>query len=198
MIEAIFSKRLGSFNLTASMSDSGFILLSGRNGAGKSTFLLTLAGQYVPDTGDIRVNGREVSRVPLESRRIAFVNQSTYFGHLTVKEHIMWGARGPEADERFNRVIKSLAIVFDGKVGSLSLGQRIRVALATAIMSSPELLLIDEAISNLSERDEVLKELHSLSSGLGFDIVHASQDEEGGEAVDHRYHLVEGVMTKLS
>lgn len=198
MIEAVFSKRLGPFRLSASMTDSGFILLTGRNGAGKSTYLLTLAGQYLPDSGRIELNGREVSRLPLESRRVAFVNQSTFFGHLSVREHIMWGARGSRIDERFNSVKKSLDIGFVGKVGSLSLGQRIRVAIATAIMSSPELLLIDEAISNLSERAEVLKELSSLSSSLGFDIVHASQDENDGNVFDHRYHLDEGTMTKLS
>lgn len=198
MIEAIFSKSLNSFKLIASMSDSGFILLTGRNGAGKSTYLLTLAGQYLPDTGGIKVNGREVSRLPLESRRIAFVNQSTYFSHLSVKEHIMWGARGPNMEERFRGVVKGLDIDFAGKVGSLSLGQRIRVALATAIMSAPEVLLIDEAISNLSERGEVLRELGSLSSSLGFDVVHASQDDDNADTVDHRYHLVDGVMTKLS
>ena len=198
MLEAVFSKSLGPFKLTASMRDGGFILLTGRNGAGKSTFLLTLAGQYLPDFGGKKGNGRAVSRVPLENRRIAFVNQSTYFGHLSVKEHIMWGARGEKVDERFGSVMKGLDIDFDGKVGSLSLGQRIRVALATAIMSSPELLLIDEAISNLSERTEVLKELGSLSAGLGFDVVHASQEDDNRGLVDHRYHLADGVMSKLS
>lgn len=196
MIEAIFSKKLGSFNLNASMKDGGLIFLTGRNGAGKSTYLLTLAGQYLPDTGTVKVNGRDVTNVPLESRRIAFVNQSTFFGHLFVGDHIMWGARGRNIADRYKSVVKGLGISYNGKVGALSLGQRIRVALATAIMSSPELLLIDEAISNLSEKTEVLSELKLLCTSLGFDVIHATQDDGDGDVADHAYHLADGIMTR--
>ncbi len=197
MIEAKFIKKLGSFSLDADMNDSGFILLTGRNGAGKSTYLLCLTGQQPFDSGHLLINGKEVTGKPVRERRIAFVNQSTYFPHLDVDSHIMWAVHGSRDEISSRNVREKLAIDYSGKVGQLSLGQRIRVAIATAILASPEVLLIDEAVSNLSEKKEILLELKSISSERHFDIVYVSQDVDESSVANHHYVLEGGKMNKV-
>lgn len=198
MIQAHFTKHLGVFNLQASMEDSGFILLSGRNGAGKSTFLLCLLGKHSVDSGAVHVNGRDVTCLPVEQRRIAFVNASTCFPHMDVAKHLAWGAREVKPDKStIGEIRRRLGITFEGKVGKLSLGQRIRVSLATAILSNPEVLLIDEAISNLSGKDQILSELVLISKETHFDTVYVTQDTSEKSGIEHNYVLEEGRMTKI-
>lgn len=198
MIEAEFTKKLDAFSLTARMSDSGFILLTGRNGAGKSTFIYSLLGLYAVDSGGIKLNGKEIAGLPIDRRRIGFVNQSTFFPHLDVDRHILWGLRHRQPVRlSLNEIKERLGITFSGRVGKLSLGQRIRVALATSIIASPEALLIDEAISNLSERFEVLGELRSLAEEGGMDIVYVSQDPSEARAASHHYVVEGGIMSRL-
>ncbi len=198
MIQARFSKRLGAFNLQAIMEDSGFILLSGRNGAGKSTFLLCLLGKHSVDSGSIFVNGRDVTVLPVEKRHIAFVNASTCFPHMDVVKHLSWGAKDVKPDKsRVDDIRSRLGITFEGKVGRLSLGQRIRVSLATAILSNPEVLLIDEAMSNLSEKDRIISEIVFISKEMHFDTVYVLQDSSEKSGIEHNYLLEEGRMTKI-
>ena len=198
MIQARFSKRLGAFNLQAVMEDSGFILLSGRNGAGKSTFLLCLLGKHPIDSGSIFVNGRDVTVLPVEKRHMAFVNASTCFPHMDVVKHLSWGAKDVKPGKSVMDDIRSrLGITFEGRVGRLSLGQRIRVSLATAILSNPEVLLIDEAMSNLSEKDRIISEMVSISKESHFDTVYVSQDPSEKSGIEHNYLLEEGRMTKI-
>lgn len=199
MIDAHFEKRIGSFKLEASIRDSGLLLLTGRNGAGKSTCLLCLLGRYDIDAGYVRLNGRDLAGIPVGERRIAFVNQSTYFGHLDVDRHLLWGERrgtAASAAVDMRRLKEVLGIDYGGKVGKLSLGQRIRVAIGTAIISSPEALLLDEAVSNLSEPSEFLGKLKSIASEMGIDVLYVSQDPGEGKVADHHYILRDGKMSR--
>ena len=197
MIEAHFSLHKGDFSLEAEMSDSGMILLTGKNGAGKSTFLLCLLGQRSPDSGRMALNGRELADLPTEKRRVAFVNQSTFGPHWDVEKHLIWGAgRIPPDTASISDARKGLGIDYGGKVGRLSLGQKIRVAIATAVLSSPEALLIDEALSNLSERLAVLSWLREWSVYSKTDIVYVSQDQSESNFADHHYVIEEGRMSR--
>lgn len=180
------------------MDDAGLVLLTGRNGAGKSTFLLCLLGRYPVDGGYIRFNGEDVTGLPVEKRRAAFVNQSSFFGHMDVGTHIHWGSGGMNSsDAKAGRVTEGLGIGFSGKVDRLSQGQKMRVAVATAVLSSPRVILIDEALSNISDRLAVLSELKKMSEEYRFDIVCVSQDAEDSRIADHHYTIDKGAMSRV-
>ncbi len=73
MIEAAVQKRFGEFSLDAAISEGGFICLAGRNGSGKTTLLRIIAGLTKPDGGHVKINGRDVTGLPLEKRGVVMV-----------------------------------------------------------------------------------------------------------------------------
>jgi len=201
MIEARVLKKLGQFSLNAEISDSGFICLAGRNGAGKTTFLRTIAGLTGADEVSVRVNGNDVFSQPTEKRRIVLVTPGSFIPHLNVDSHIAWGARlGGSAPLQANidELKGRLGIHFGGPVGQLSLGTRERVGLATAFFSSPNVILVDEAFSNLHERETFISSYRTLTKGAGIDVVFSSQDERDGRLSDHLYTVTEGKTERIS
>ena len=199
MIEVQARKRLGEFSLAAEMNDSGFICLAGRNGSGKTSLLKAIAGLLQLDEGIIKINGLEVTRLPVEKRSVIMVRPSSFFPHLDVDSHITWGARlkGMKLGEgKVSKVKTELGIDFDGSVRDLSLGMRERVALATALLASPSVILVDEAFSNLHGRDEFMTSYGKLSREAGIDVVFSSQEEEDGQLSDHLYTISNGITAK--
>jgi len=143
--------------------------LLGPSGCGKTTLLRCIAGFEEIAAGEIRIDGRTVSRagrrVPPEKRQIGMVFQDyALFPHLSVAANVGFGLAGLAARDRRQRVAELLATVGLGGQGSkypheLSGGQQQRVALARALAPQPELLLLDEPFSNL---DVGLRERLSL------------------------------------
>ena len=170
MIEAAVQKRFGQFSLDAAMSEGGFICLAGKNGSGKTTFLRIVAGLTKPDGGHVKINGRDVTGMPLEKRGVVMVTPESSIPSMQVDEHLRWGAKlkGVEiGKERLEAVKEALGIDFHGKVGKLSLGMRERVSLATALLSAPAAILVDEAFSNLHEREEFISSYRKLDRRRG-------------------------------
>ena len=199
MIEVQARKRLGEFSLAAEMNDSGFICLAGRNGSGKTSLLKAIAGLLQLDEGIIKINGLEVTRLPVEKRSVIMVRPSSFFPHLDVDSHITWGARLKRmklGEGTVSKVKTELGIDFDGSVRDLSLGMRERVALATALLASPKVILVDEAFSNLHGRDEFMTSYGKLSREAGIDVVFSSQEEEDGQLSDHLYTISNGITAK--
>lgn len=199
MIEAEVRKQLGQFSLEAQMGDDGFICLEGRNGSGKTAFLRTIAGLAAPDSGYVKVDGRDVTGLPLERRGVVMVTPGSSIPSLGVDAHLLWGARlkGEETSrERLDAVKEKLGIDFDGRVGKLSLGMRERVSLATALLSSPAAILVDEAFSNLHERERFVSSFRGLASQSSVDVVFSTQDEADGRLAEHLYAMQEGRMTR--
>jgi molybdate/tungstate transport system ATP-binding protein len=199
MIEAVVQKRFGQFLLDAAISESGFICLAGRNGSGKTTFLRIVAGLTKPDGGLVKINGRDVTRTPLERRGVVMVTPESSIANLQEDEHLRWGARlkGVEiGEERLEAVKAALGIDYRGKVGKLSLGMRERLCLATALLSAPEAILVDEAFSNLHEREEFIAAYRKLATRAGIDVVFSTQDEHDGRLAEHLYVMDEGRATR--
>ena len=198
MIEVQARKRLGEFSLAAEMNDSGFICLAGRNGSGKTSLLKAIAGLLQLDEGIIKINGLEVTRLPVEKRSVIMVRPSSFFPHLDVDSHITWGRlkRMKLGEGKVSKVKTELGIDFDGSVRDLSLGMRERVALATALLASPSVILVDEAFSNLHGRDEFMTSYGKLSREAGIDVVFSSQEEEDGQLSDHLYTISNGITAK--
>ena len=199
MIEGAVQKRFGEFSLDAAMSEDGFVCLAGRNGSGKTTLLRIVAGLTKPDGGHVKINGRDVTGAPLERRGVVMVTPESSIPSMRADEHLVWGAKlkGVEIGrERLQTVKEALGIDFRGKVGKLSLGMRERVSLATALLSAPAAILVDEAFSNLHEREGFISSYRKLSTDAGIDVVFSTQDDSDGRLAEHLYIMEEGRATK--
>src|SRR3954470_11058423 len=165
-----------------------FIAILGSSGCGKTTLLRTIAGFQKASGGSIKLFDRDVVNVPPEKRGIAMVFQSyALWPHMTVLGNVGYGLRlrgVPKAEIR-SRVAALLQMLnlsgLEGrKVTNLSGGQRQRVALGRALAIEPDLLLLDEPLSNLDAkvRVQLRTEIKSLQNRLGFTAIHVTHDRE--------------------
>lgn len=184
----------GEFSLHVSIRDSGFIGLTGPNGSGKTTFLHILAGVEMPDRGHIKIYDRDVTGLPISERRIVYLNPETYFGHADVDKHLRWGVQGNIYGPSLEEVKESLGISYSGRVSELSLGQRARVILGTAIMAEPDLILIDELFANVSERGRIIDYLENFSTSRRNDVIFVSQDPSDLEKAGSVYRMEKGEL----
>lgn len=199
VIEAAVKKRLGRFALDVAFADGGFVCLSGQNGSGKTTFLRIVAGLETPDSGQVIINGRDVTRLPVEKRGVVLVTPESAIPSMDVDAHLRWGAklkRATASEDRVRKVKEELRIDFQGRVGKLSLGMRERVSLGTALLSMPAAVLVDEAFSNLHERKEFVSSYRKLAAEAGTDVVFSTQDEGDGELADHLYVMEDGKASR--
>src|SRR6187402_3310417 len=160
----------------------------GPSGCGKTTLLRIIAGLETQDTGTIRQNGRDISRLPAIRRDYGIVFQSyALFPNLTVADNIAYGLvnRRAARDAVRTRVAELLKLVGlpDAGIkypGQLSGGQQQRIALARAIATSPGLLLLDEPLSALDalERVRLRGEIRALQQRLGVTTVMVTHDQE--------------------
>jgi putative spermidine/putrescine transport system ATP-binding protein len=172
------------------------LALLGPSGCGKTTTLNLIAGFLLPETGAIRIAGRDVARVPAHRRNTGMVFQSyALFTHLTVANNVAFGLRMRRvpAAERARRVREALALVRLEGLGDryprqLSGGQQQRVALARALVIHPEILLLDEPLSNLDAklRQEMRMELVEILEQVGITTIFVTHDQEEALALSHR------------
>jgi len=171
-----------------SVAPGEFVAILGSSGCGKTTLLRSIAGFQKVLSGGIRLFGRDVADVPPEKRGIAMVFQSyALWPHMTVLGNVGYGLRlrgMPRAKvrERVAEVLRLLNLsgLEDRKVTNLSGGQRQRVALGRALAIEPDLLLLDEPLSNLDAkvRIQLRSEIKTLQNRLGFAAIHVTHDRE--------------------
>lgn len=170
--------------------------LLGPSGCGKTTLLRLLAGLEQPDEGQIWFGDVRVDQEPPYRRNIGMVFQSyAIFPHMSVAENVAYGLRSrrlPEADVR-ERVLDALEQVElagygDRRPDQLSGGQQQRVALARALATRPELLLMDEPLSNLDARLRLTmrEEIRRLQKHTGITTVYVTHDQEEALAISDR------------
>ncbi|HEX8167547.1 MAG TPA: ABC transporter ATP-binding protein [Beijerinckiaceae bacterium] len=165
-----------------------FVAILGSSGCGKTTLLRTIAGFQKASAGAIRLSGRDVANLPPEKRGIAMVFQSyALWPHMTVLGNVGYGLRlrgvpRAEVRRRVAEVLKLLNLsgLEERKVTNLSGGQRQRVALGRALAIEPQLLLLDEPLSNLDAkvRLQLRSEIKGLQNRLGFTAIHVTHDRE--------------------
>ncbi len=161
--------------------------LLGPSGCGKTTMLRTIAGFYAADRGEIRIGDRVINDVPSHQRNAIMVFQDyALFPHMTVGENIGYGLRLKKlpADEIRRRLDRTSAYLGIGGLekrapGQISGGQQQRVALARALVMEPEVLLLDEPLSNLDAklRMNIRAELRQLQQNLGITTIYVTHDQ---------------------
>ena len=163
-----------------------FFLL-GPSGCGKTTLLRCIAGFYEPDEGTIALGGRDITRVPPHQRDTGMVFQSyALWPHMTVRENVAFGLemrRVPRA-EAAPRVAEALRMVkmedrADARPNQLSGGQQQRVALARALVIEPDVVLLDEPLSNLDAklRLQMRNEIRRIHTETGITMIYVTHDQ---------------------
>lgn len=194
------SKRFGNTialdNVTLHIDKGELFAILGPSGCGKTTLLRIVAGLEVPDTGRIIVNGVDITFEKPQNRKAVMVFQNwALWPHMTVFDNIAYGLkiRGVPKDEIARRVKWALELVkLDGLEKryphQLSGGQQQRVALARAIVVEPEILLLDEPLSNLDARlrIDMREELRNLIKKLGITAIYVTHDQEEAMAIADR------------
>jgi multiple sugar transport system ATP-binding protein len=178
-------RALHSIDLT--VQDREFMVLLGASGCGKTTLLRIVAGLDTPTEGEVWIGARRVDRLPPRGRGIAMVFQNyAVFPHLTVYENIAFGLRmaklpQPEIQRRVNRCAGLMHIeeLLARYSGQLSGGQRQRVAVARALAMEPDVILMDEPLSNLDAllRLEMRAELKSVLAASRTTTVYVTHDQ---------------------
>jgi len=178
-------KALHSIDLT--IADQEFMVLLGASGCGKTTLLRIVAGLETPTQGEVWIGGRRVDHLPPRERGIAMVFQNyAVFPHLTVFENIAFGLRmkklpQQEIDRRVTRTAELMHIeqLLKRYSGQLSGGQRQRVAVARALAMEPDVILMDEPLSNLDAllRLEMRAELKGVLAESKTTTIYVTHDQ---------------------
>jgi putative spermidine/putrescine transport system ATP-binding protein len=173
--------------LSLSIAPGCMVALLGPSGCGKTTTLRMIAGLVEPNAGDIFIDDRRVTRVPVHRRNIGMLFQNyALFPHMTVAENIAFGleTRGVKGAAAAARVQGALQLVqlsgySDRLPSQLSGGQQQRVALARALVVEPMLLLLDEPLGALDKnlRQSMQSELRGLQQRLGVTTVFVTHDQ---------------------
>jgi molybdopterin-binding protein len=194
---------LGEFvlkDITLNIEEGEYFIILGPTGAGKTVLLESIAGLYPVMSGEIWLRGKEVTRVEPENRKISIVYQDhVLFPHLSVKDNIIFGLRmhKTRADEVANRLdwvaeLLGISNLLHRRPDTLSGGEKQKVALGRAIVTQPELLLVDEPLSALDPetRESVQQELRQLHRALGITILHVTHDFEEAIALGSRIAVI--------
>jgi putative spermidine/putrescine transport system ATP-binding protein len=188
-------------NASLAVEKGEFVSLLGPSGCGKTTTLQMIAGFERPTGGTIRIDGRDMAEVAPARRGIGIVFQSyALFMHMTVAENVGFGLemRKVPKPERQRRIEEALALVRLDQLAhryprALSGGQQQRVALARALVIEPQLLLLDEPLSNLDAmlREEMQIELRNIQQRAGVTTVLVTHDQTEAMALSDRIAVME-------
>ena len=175
-------------DVSLAIPDGEFLVLLGPSGCGKTTTLRMIAGFIPPSAGAIRLGARDITTLPPWHRNAGLVFQSyALFPHMTVNDNVAFGLemRKVASADIQKRVAEALELVRLGHLGArfprqLSGGQQQRVALARALAIRPDVLLLDEPLSNLDAklRQDVRVEIRELQRRLGLTTVMVTHDQE--------------------
>lgn len=186
-VQKAFGKVIAVDHLNLEIKDGEFFTFLGPSGCGKTTTLRMIAGFYYPTKGVVRFGDKDMTRVPPEKRNTGMVFQNyALFPHMTVFENVAFGLRvrkiaSGELKARVQDVLRKVRLeqYADRQVSQLSGGQQQRVALARALVIEPEILLLDEPLSNLDAklRDEMRAEILRLQKEYKITTIYVTHDQ---------------------
>jgi len=190
---------LGDFllqNIDLDVESGEYFIILGPTGAGKTVLLEAIAGLHPVLEGEVWIEGKEITRLSPEKRGIGIVYQDySLFPHLSVKENIAFGLRlrkYPKASikEKVNAIAEIVGVthLLERKPQTLSGGEQQKVALARALVTEPEVLLLDEPLSALDPetKEKMQSTLRDVHRRVGITIIHVTHDFEEAVALGHR------------
>ncbi len=195
-------------DITQHVETGEFFTLLGPSGCGKTTLLRTIAGFYTQDAGHVQIAGNMVDDIPAFKRDTGMVFQNyAVFPHMTVFENVAFGlkTRKVEGKEIKSRVQKALELVhltgYETRTpDQLSGGQQQRVGLARAMVIEPQVLLMDEPLSNLDAklRVDMRDEIRNVQKKLGITTVYVTHDQEEALAISDKIAVMNaGVIQQV-
>ncbi len=198
------TKRFGTLEAVSHVSldiqDGELFTLLGPSGCGKTTILRLIGGFHKPDHGEIYFADRAVSSLPPYERNIGMVFQNyALWPHMTISSNIAYGLKlkrisSSEVVEKISRVLRlvNLTGLENRYPGQLSGGQQQRVALARALVLNPDVLLLDEPLSNLDAkiRIQVRAEIRKLQKDLGITTIYVTHDQEEALTLSDRIAVI--------
>lgn len=190
------------------VADGEYLVVLGPSGCGKTTLLRLIAGLERPDSGVMRLDGRDLADVRPHDRGIGMIFQdSALYPHMTIRANLAFPLRTRGIGRvEVNRRIESLGALLhigakvDRKPGELSGGERQRAALGRALIIQPRALLLDEPLSHLDAhlRDELRLELKRIHEELRSTVIHVTHDQEEAMALGHRIAIMaEGAVQQI-
>ena len=185
-----------------------FFTLLGPSGCGKTTLLRMIIGFNSIEGGQIKVDGRVVNEIPTNKRNMGMVFQNyAIFPHMSVKDNVAFGLNmrkvpRPEIEKQVDEILKVVKIdhLKDRMPAKLSGGQQQRVALARAIVIHPEVLLMDEPLSNLDAklRVEMRNAIKNIQRQVNITTVYVTHDQEEALAISDRIAIMHnGVIQQI-
>ena len=199
-------KRFGALEAVSHVSleirDGELFTLLGPSGCGKTTILRLIGGFHKPDEGQVYFGDKEVSAIPTYQRNIGMVFQNyALWPHMTIFDNVAYGLKikkipRTEIPDRVNRVLSLVNLTGLEKryPGQLSGGQQQRVALARALVLNPDVLLLDEPLSNLDAkiRLQVRAEIRKLQKELAITSIYVTHDQEEALTISDRIAVIKG------
>ena len=195
-------------DLNLDVREGEFFTLLGPSGCGKTTLLRMVAGFNSIEGGTIAFNGRVINDIAPNKRNIGMVFQNyAVFPHMTVRENVAFGLENRhlpknEIKRRVDEILETVKITqyADRLPERLSGGQQQRVALARAIVIHPQVLLMDEPLSNLDAklRIEMRSVIHDIQRQVGITTVYVTHDQEEALAISDRIAVMnKGVIQQI-
>jgi iron(III) transport system ATP-binding protein len=188
-------------HVSLEIHDGELFTLLGPSGCGKTTILRLIGGFHKPDEGDIRFNGKAVAPIPPYERNIGMVFQNyALWPHMTISENITYGLKlkkipKAEISRKVSHVLTlvNLSGLEKRYPGQLSGGQQQRVALARALVLNPDVLLLDEPLSNLDAkiRIQVRAEIRKLQKELKITTIYVTHDQEEALTLSDRIAVID-------
>ena len=187
-IQKFFGSTQVIHDVSFQVKKGDFVTLLGPSGCGKTTILRMIAGFYEPDSGEIELAGRRIERVAPYDRNTAMVFQEyALFPHMSVFENVAYGLRvRHESSETVKKKVgealslMQLTGLEDRYPNQMSGGQQQRVAVARALVMNPDVLLLDEPLSNLDAklRESVRVELRTIQQQMGLTTIYVTHDQQ--------------------
>ena len=192
--------------------DGEFVTLLGPSGCGKTTMLRMIAGFEIPTTGEIWIDDKLVSGgktfLPPEKRDIGMVFQSyAVWPHMNVFDNVAYPlqikhVKREEIRTRVDKILETVHLTryADRLPNQLSGGQQQRIALARALVAEPNLLLLDEPLSNLDAklRESMRFEIKDITKSLGISVVYVTHDQTEAMAMSDRIFLINNGIVQQS
>ena len=214
-LRKVFGQVIAVDNVSFTIDEKDFLILLGPSGCGKTTILRMIAGLEIPTDGEIYLRGRPVFSaqkgifVPARERGVGLVFQSyALWPHMTVFENIAFGlkVKQEKSDVIHHKVDKVLSYMqLDGMSTrypqEMSGGQQQRVALARMLVSEPDILLMDEPLSNLDAklRLEMRAEIKNIHFQIGATTVYVTHDQVEGQTIANNIAVINrGTIEQLA